>query len=166
MEGLGRVFDVAPVIVPVDIAGGAQTGARVHIGNADGISFLVFKEKASTASDDTTLTVQEHTAYSGGTSTSLAVLDHFYQKAATAIDPDDTWSKNDSTTTSTVLLDSENESITVIEVKASDLDSGYEWVSVNATDTSTAGQYLSVVAILHGLKVQRTPANLPGLWNV
>jgi hypothetical protein len=49
----------------------------------------------------------------------------------------------------------------VVEVQASELSDGYEWVSVNTTDSgTTTGKLGTVIAILYDLKVQRAPENL------
>lgn len=160
MEGLGRLYDVAAGVVPVDLAGGAQTGNRVHLKNCSGVAIVFYKE-AGAAAEATTLTLKQHTAAAAGTSADLAVVDHYYLKSEATLDADEVWTKVTQAAAATVTpAVSDTQQILVIEVDASELDDGYEWVSVDTADTTTAGQIGSVLYLLRDLNVQRAPASL------
>jgi hypothetical protein len=167
MRALGRLFDIGVVIPPVDLAGGAQTGGRIRLNNGEGVAF-VYVADAGTAGEDVDLDVQEHDAASAGTSQDLDVVTHFYSKRETTLDNDEAWVRStDITAASEVDLgadEGEAQVIAVVEVSATSLSDGFEWVSVNTTDAgATAGKLGTVIAIVYDLKVQRTPANLPVL---
>lgn len=164
MEALGRLFDVVPAFVPVDLntADGA-TGLRVHLKNCQGVTF-VFVKGAGTAGDDPDLDVQQHTAATGGTSSDLDVVAHFFRKEETTLDADETWTRSTQNVASEVDLgdtSAEVQGLYVVEVDASQLSDGYEWVSVNVTGTLAAAQLGAGLYILHGLAHQRSPELLP-----
>lgn len=165
-EALGRLFNVASVIAPVDLAGGAGTGKRVHMLHADGVAFI-YTADAGTAGEDVDLDIQEHNASSGGTSQDLDVVTKFYSKRETTLDNDETWVESTQTAASEVDLgddEGENEVIAVVEVQASQLSDGFEWVSCNTTDSgTTSGKLGAVLALTYDLHQQRTPPNLPDL---
>jgi hypothetical protein len=163
MEGLGRLFDLACGVAPVDLAGGAQTGIRVHLKNCAGVTVVFFKE-AGAASEATTLDLQEHSASTGGTSQDLDEVDHYYLKSEATLDNDETWTRVTQTRASEITpAASDTQQILAFYVDATWLSDGFEWISVNTTDTTTAGQLGSVLYILHDLAVQRRPDNLAEL---
>lgn len=172
MEGLGRLFDIGLAWSPVDSQSGAITGKRICLSGASGITFLVNKG-AGTAGDDPVYTLQQHTAYTGGTTANLVVCDHYYLKDEATLDNDESWSKvtNNGGTASQTISDpggagtsAEHQQLLVVEVGADQLTDGYAWVSLNLADTGAAGaQLASAVYILHDLASQRAPANLPNL---
>lgn len=158
MEGLGRLFDLSAGIVPVDLAGGAATGKRVHLRDASAVSIVIYKA-AGTATENSTVTLQEHTAASGGTSTNLAAVDHYYAKTEASLDGDEVWVRVDNTSggaaQATITLTGGSEQLIVIPLDASALSDGYGWVSVNTSDLTTAGALGAVLYALHDLTVQR-----------
>jgi len=161
-NGLGHTFDVLSCIVPIDLATGANTGHRIHMKNYDKLAFVAAFNNG-TAGEAPTITLQEHTAKTGGTSTNLVEIDTYWKKEEAQLDGDETWTKVTQTAAATITdadWDDANEAIVVFEVGADQLSSGYEWLSVNIADTGTA-QVGTVFAIGHGLRQQRTPANLP-----
>lgn len=170
MEGLGRLFDVGLAWAPVDSQSGAITGKRIAMSGASGLTIVVTKG-AGTAGDDPVFTLQEHTAYTGGTSQTLAAIGHYYLKQETTLDNDESWSKVDNTsggaaqgTVTGNATSAETQCLFVIEVDAASLSDGYTHVSLNLADTGSAGaQLASAVYILHDLYRQRTPANLGNL---
>src|SRR5688572_3531279 len=89
MEGLGRVFDVGLAWAPVD-AQSAQTGKRISLANASGITFLIVKA-AGTAGDDHSYDVQQHTASVSGTTADLDVVTRYHVKQETTLDNDESW---------------------------------------------------------------------------
>lgn len=166
MEALGRLFNVAKVIAPIDLASGAQTGSRVHLKDCSGVAFIYFAD-AGTAGEDVDLDVQQHTAASAGTSADLDVVTRWFSKRETTLDNDEVWTKHTQTAASEVDLgedEGENEVIAVIEVSTKSLSDGYEWVSVNTTDSgTTAGKLGCVLAITYDLTDQRAPELLADL---
>src|ERR1700743_2514683 len=99
MEALGRLFDVGTGWAPDDLntADGA-TGKRISMSGAEAITFVVFLGVGGT--EDLTLDLQMHTAYTGGTSADLdsgttgaTGVDHWYIKSETALDNDESWVK-------------------------------------------------------------------------
>lgn len=164
MRGLGRLFDVCTGITPVaDIAAGANTGARIHMRNYQSLGVLFFKNAASAGTDTVTITLQEHTAASAGTSTDLVAITDWYEKSEATLDGDETWVENTQTAAATLaltnaLVPAASQAIVFFEVEASALSAGYEWLSVNIADPGAGGTILGgVFYIPSGLKIQRRP---------
>lgn len=161
---LGRLFDLSAGVVPVDLQT-AQTGKRVHLKNCGGVTIVVFKA-AGTAGDDPTVDLQEHDAASSGTSRDLDVVTSYFLKAEATLDGDETWSRFTQSAASEIVdpggagTSAEEQQILVIEVEATQLSDGYEWISLNVADTGTNAQLGAVLYILRDLNVQRKPANL------
>lgn len=164
VEALGRLFDVTPAIVPVDLAGGAQTGLRIHMRDYDGVAFVYLAE-AGAAGEDVDLDVQEHDASTAGTSQDLDTVTRWHSKREVTLDGDEAWVLSTQAAGSEVDLgadEGENQVIAVVEVQASELSDGFEWVSINSTDPgTTAGKLGAVLAVLYDLKVARAPVNMP-----
>lgn len=165
MHALGKDFNIFPVIAPVDLASGAVTGGRVYLKDCSGVSFVYIAD-AGAAGEDVDLDIQEHNASTGGTSQDLDVVTQWYSKRATTLDGDDVWVRSTQTAASEVDLgadEGENQVIAVVEINTYQLSDGFEWVSVNTTDSgATAGKLGAVIAITHGLSYQRRPDLLPG----
>jgi hypothetical protein len=166
MEALGRLFDLAPGWVPANLQGGI-TGQRVSLENAGGVTIIVFKA-AGTAGDDPAFDLQQHTAYTGGTTADLDIVDHYYLKAHTSLTGATTWSRETQTAASEITdpggatTSAEEQQILVIEVEAEQLSAGYTHVSLDATDPANANaQYGGCLYILRDLQIKGTPANLP-----
>ncbi|MGI5286636.1 hypothetical protein ACQEVF_25310 [Nonomuraea polychroma] len=166
MEALGRLFNIAAVVAPVDLSGGAQTGARVHLRDGEGVAFVYFAD-AGTDGEDVDLDVQEHNASSAGTSQDLDVVTRWFSKREATLDNDEQWTKHTQTAASEVDLgddEGQNQVLAVVEVSSKSLSDGYEWVSVNTTDPgATAGKLGCVLAIVYDLTVQRSPELLADL---
>lgn len=174
MEALGRLYDFGTGWAPVDIdtANGA-TGKRISMSGAAGITFLVLCGVGG--SEDLTLDVQQHTAYTGGTSADLdstAVATstgptYYYIKAETALDNDEAWVKvTQSEASECVVVGATygtQQKVVAIEVLASQLGDGYSHVSLNAAITTSTSQLGSCTYVLHDLAAQRKPTNLPNL---
>lgn len=159
MNGLGRIFDISQGINVVDLAGGAVTGARIHLRNYETCAIVVFKEAGADA-EPVVFTLQEHSASSSGTSQDLAVITEWYHKTEATLDGDETWTRVTQAAAATFSQasgDSDTQSIIVVEVEAASLSAGFEWISVNSADVTTAGQLGGVLYIPHGLKIMRQP---------
>lgn len=165
-NGLGYIFDIGSAFSPVDFnTADAATGHRVHMRNYENIAFVLFKG-AGTAGADPVVTVQEHTAASGGTSTNLAVITEFYSKTETALDGDEVWVRTAQAAAATAnmgLTTAEEEGIHVLQFHASQLSAGYEWISCNIAATVANAQLVSGLYILTGLKIMREPTLLAQL---
>ncbi len=159
--GLGADFDIGTQIVSIDLADGANTGHRIHLMNYGAVTFVGCLA-TGTAAEAVTFTVQEHDANTAGTSQNLAVIDEYWQKEEATLDGDETWTRVAQTAAATVTdadWDDANELLVAFKVRAEQLSDDFEWVSVNVADPGTA--HLGVVlAIMHDLKVMRSPQNL------
>lgn len=173
MEALGRLFDIGTGWAPVDLdtADGA-TGKRISMSGADAITFVVFT--GAGASTALGFNVQQHTAYTGGTSADLDAagvatstgMDHYYIKSEATLDNDEGWTRVAQTASSNVDLAAATgltQYILVIEVNAAMLGDGYSHVSLNAAGTLGAAKLGACLYFLHELRYQRKPANLPNL---
>lgn len=161
MKGLGRLFDLAPGVIPVDLSGGAVTGKRISLRDARSVAFVVFKGLEA-GTDDPVLTFQQHTANTGGTSANLAVVTEYYKKSAVSVAGTETWTKVTQAASQTVTLTSEaaNQGIYVVQISADSLSDGYQYVSVNSADAGSTAQLGGILAVLFDLEVQRAPENL------
>jgi hypothetical protein len=136
MEGLGRVFNVLPVADDV----------YVYLGDADAVTFV----GVLAAGDTWTLT--EATAQAGTGAAVLATMTHYHVSATNGA----VWQELTQAAASTIVTTA-SQDVVVVTVSASELSAGFDWVKLTSTSTGT------VVAILHDLKVQRKPQNLPAL---
>lgn len=163
MRGLGHHFDICSGIpVIADIAAGANTGHRVHMRNYDNLAVVVHKGVASAGTDSVVVTLQEHTAASGGTSANLAVITDYYIKSEASLDGDETWAATTQAAAATVTLTGATyaalQTILVFEVSAASLSADYEWLSVNIADPGSGGTIPgTVLYVASGLKIRRAP---------
>ena len=168
MKGLGRVFDIAPVLAPVDLGAGNATGLPVSLENAGGVTFVLFKE-AGAADEDPVLVFREAQDGSGTNEQDLDVVTEWYAKTDTAnntLSGNETWTRFTNTVAGDVDLDAkggnaEDQAIVCVYIDADDLSDGFTHVTLDIADVGTTGAQLGgVIAILHDLKVQRYPENL------
>lgn len=166
MKGLGKTFDIGSAFTPVDFnTSDAATGHRIHMRNYESVAMVLYKG-AGTAGADPVVTVQEHNAASAGTSQNLAVITEFYKKEETTLDGDEVWvitTQAAAATANMGLTSAEQEGIYVIEVEASQLSAGFQWVSFNIAATVANAQLVSGLYILTGLKIMREPTLLANL---
>jgi hypothetical protein len=167
MLGLGRLYDVGCALAPVDLATAGATGKRISMDGCSGIDILLIYG-AGTDGDDPVPSLQQHTAYTGGTSADLAKIDTIYRKAETTLDNDEIWVKTTQTAAAimtAVADDAQKQKIYVIHVPAAALTDGYTHISVNQADLSNNAQLAAFIYLKVDIKDQRTPANLPNLLN-
>ncbi len=162
---LGKNIDVFHQFVPSDIAAAAKTGARINMKNYQKVTFVGYFG-AGHAAEPPTITLQEHTLYTGGTSTNLVVIDEFYTKSEASIDGDEAWVKVTQTAAATITDATWDDALEVLccfTVDADALSDGYEFLSCNVADVGAGGtaKYSAMLAIGTELRVSRTPANLP-----
>lgn len=173
-EILGTMIDVGTGWAPVDLdtANGA-TGKRLAMTLHRSVTFFVFL--AVGATDDVVLDVQQHTAYTGGTSNDLDAaavtdsvgVDHFYIKSEAALDNDEGWTKVTQTAASEITLTGatygDKQNIVAITVDARQMGAGYSHISLNAATTTSTAHLGACLYVVHGLRYQRKPASL---WNL
>ena len=161
MEGLGRLFDVSTAFVPTDAVAGAITGKRVSLKNAGGCTIVVQTSGGST--DITDVDLQQHTASSGGTTTDLDIIDHYYYKSEATLDGDETWTRATQSAASEItnVGAASEELLLVIEVDATQLSDGYSYISLDVPDLGTNGtRFCSGLYQLRELRAPRKAANL------
>lgn len=172
MEGLGRLFDFSPAVVPVDInTSDAATGLRISMSGHSGIAVVLHTLVGG--ADDITLDFQQATAYTGGTSNDLDAtngatgIDHYYIKAETALDGDESWVKVTQSAASEVVIAGATygamQKLVVVQVDASQLADGFTHLSVNIACTTSTSQLLTALYVPYDLHVQRAPVNRPNL---
>lgn len=161
---LGRLFDVKPCVVPIDLSSGAQTGLRVNLRDWGGCAFVYFAD-AGTAGEDVDLDIQQHTVATSGSPADLDVVTQWHSMRETTFDNDETWTTSTQAAGSEIDLgddEGEVQCMAVVEVTADQLSDGYSWVSCNVTDPgTTTGKLGCVIAIRYDPKRGRAPANLP-----
>lgn len=175
MEGLGRLFDIGVGAAPVDFntANGA-TGKRIAARDASGLTVVVFAGAAASGTDDMTITIQNHTASTGGTTATAAdAVSAAYVKSETALDNDESWvalTPASGVVTLAGATYAATQKIVVVEVDLKKLgtvtDSSFTHVSANVASGSTdAAQLGGVLYVLHGLVSGRAPTSLGNLLN-
>lgn len=167
MRALGRLFDIGIGWAPVDLdTANAATGKRVALAGARGITFVAVT--AAGGATAATFDVQEHTAYTGGTSRDLDAVTEYYLKSETALDNDESWSRTTQAAASEVSLgtaDGDNEYILVIEIDAEQLSDDATHVSLDFAATLGAAKLGTCLYFLHELRYQRRPDKLGNLLN-
>lgn len=176
MEGLGRVFDVGLAVAPVDInTSDAATGKRIYMGDCSGVTIVAVCGVGG--ADDITFDVQQHTAYTSGTSNDLDStgvstsrgLTYYYLKAETALDNDESWVKVTQSEASECTVVGATygtqQKLVAIYVASTALGDTYTHMSVNVACTTSTAQLIAVLYLKHDLDVQRKATNLPNLLN-
>lgn len=182
MDALGRIFDVGTGWAPVDLdtADGA-TGLRTNMTMHDAVTFLVIAAAGATTA--ATITLQQHTAYTGGTSNNLAsatVSDSqgvtvWYIKSEATLDNDEGWTKVTQAEAATISLVGatygDKQYMLAVEVRADQLGAGYTHVSLNFSATLSAPKLATCIVLPHELRYRRAPERLfnilrPGAANV
>lgn len=166
VEGLGRLFDIGLGWAPVDIdTANAATGKRLSLARASGVTILFIG--AVGGAEDLVLDVQQHTAYTGGTSADLDCVTQWYIKAETALDNDESWVAVTQSVASECTVVGATygamQKMVAIEISAASLSAGYSHVSVTAAITTATAQLCTCIYIVHDLAAQRTPPNLGNL---
>lgn len=165
MRGLGKEFDVCSGIMPVDLAAGANTGHRVHMRNYETLAVVLVKSAASAGTDNVVITLQEHSAASGGTSQNLAAITDYYVKSEATLDGDEVWAEGTQAAAATLTLAGATyaglQLIALFEVGAPALSAGFEWLSANIADPGSGGTISgSLFYIPTGLKFELRPDRL------
>lgn len=178
MQALGRLFDVGAGWAPVDLnTGDGATGKRISLAGAEGVTFLVFCGVAAGGTDDLILDVQQHTAFTSGTTNDLdsaAVagsrgITEWFIKAETALDGDEQWVRvtqaEASECTVVGATYAAQQYIVAIHVDAAQLADGYTHVSLVATCSTSNARLGACLHVVHGMRAKRRPTLLPNLLN-
>lgn len=136
MESLGRLINLC------------QTADNVYVNlrHAGAVTFICYL-----AAGDT-FTVTEANTLAGGGAAALAKVTQFYTAAPTGTG---TWTKTTQAAVSTVVTTTDV--VAVFTVRGEQLSDGFGYVRCASTSTGT------VLALLHDLRVRRTPENLPAV---
>jgi hypothetical protein len=151
---LGETYDLSTGLSPVNLATAANTGKRLSMQKVTSVDIVVIKG-AGTAAEDPVLTLKQHTAASGGTTTDLAVITQYWLKNEATLDGDETWSLITQAAAATITdpggagTSAESEQLVVINVRADQMTSGNSHISLDVADTGTNSQLGAVLYILH-----------------
>jgi hypothetical protein len=174
-RALGRILDIGTAFAPVDLNTAGATGKRVSLSHATGCLFVAYLGVAASGVEDVVFTVQQHTAYTGGTTSSLSTaavatstgITAWHMKAEALLDNDEPWIETTQADGATVTVTGATYSlfqcIVAIPISAEQLGDGYTHVSVNVADPGSASRLGGGLYLLHDLDVQRKPTNLLNL---
>ena len=147
--GLGPDYDISIGFTPVDMSLGTNTGKRINMANVKSVDIVVTKA-AGTAGQDPVLTLNSHTASTGGVTTALPVITEFYKKSEATLDGDETWTKVTQAAGATVTGTGGEEQILVINVRADQMPAADNYLSADIADTGAGvGAFGTVLYILH-----------------
>jgi hypothetical protein len=144
--GLGRVFDVI----------GVAAANPFRLRDANAVSFIVESSGAAT------ITVQGQKTFSGSglnwtAANGFGQPSVWYQNTSNAGTA--AWTKQTASwSTATLTLAATNAYMSVVTFYATQFADGYSYINISANANTTF-----IVAVLHDLAVQRTPANLAKL---
>lgn len=132
--------------LPVDLNDGANSGARFDMQKFKRVSFIIVAAAGTTPSSHT-VSFQQHTAASAGTSANLTVDNPYFHCVSTATE----FTKVEPTAAASFDIDAivgDTKFVAVFEVRQEELTDGYRWVSCNLTDAGGA-QLGTIIAIGH-----------------
>ena len=164
MNPLGHLFDIQPVIMPLDLQT-ARSGDWISLKNYHGVLFVVVKGQG-TDGDDPTFTLRQATAVAGTGVKDAAVITEYWEKEENAANLEATgaWTRVTQTAAATIAPgDPSAQSAAMyafyVDSDTLDVDGGFDCVTVNCADTGTNAQLGTVVAILLP-RYQAAPQNL------
>ena len=128
---------------PQDPAGAAASD-WIHMENAGHITFLIMQGAGSVG----TVTINNATG-AGGTGTATMPFDYYLETAANG----DTLGNKTAATTAGVALNDNDDTMMIIEIDASQLPDGSDWI--NLAISSVTATLVSVTAILSGYRYQQ-----------
>jgi hypothetical protein len=139
---LGGKFDIVPSILPVDLQGSsAGTGTRIRVDGYRKVVAFLFKA-VGTDNDDPVISLQRHTANSGGTSETVNITKYRTRLAATFTDAT-AWAEGTqaSGATLTVADSAQKGGMIAIEIDTADIcDGTFTHFSMNVADTGSNAQ--------------------------
>jgi hypothetical protein len=162
-NGLGNRYDLGTGFVPVDMQT-AQTGKRLYMGNCDSVDVVLIKA-AGTAGDDPVLTLKQHTAATGGSTSNLASITKYWVKREATLDNDELWEEFTQAAGATITdpggatTSAEEQQIVVFNVSKDQLTGSNKYISLDVADTGTNAQLGTVLYILLGVDGKASPAS-------
>jgi len=146
------------------------------MGLASGVTFVASIGAEVSTTTDLTLTFKQATAYASGTSNNLASatvtgssgIEKYWTKSETTLDNDEAWVENTMAEGAVITLAAASfaakEKLVAVYISADQLGDGYTHVSCDIA-VAALGQveYAAGIYILHDMRSQRKPANLPNL---
>lgn len=177
MRGLGRLYDIGLGVAPVDMnAGDGATGKRISVMGSLSMDVVVILGAAASGTDDVTIDVQQHTAYTSGTSGDLDAaatsaltqpargITQYWIKSETALDNDEVWTRVTQSEASEITLAgatyAARECIVVFNVGPAQLGTGYTHLSVNVSYATNAVRTCTVLYLPVGLRSGARPDRL------
>lgn len=162
MNPLGRLFDIVPGVIPLDLQT-ARTGDYVSLKNCEG-ALVVFFKGAGTAGDDPTIEIQQATTVAGGGAKDLDGFEVLYKKEGT-LTAVTSWTAVSQTADEDFVgsaTSAESEGLYCAWVPAVLLDgeNGFDCIQVNTKDVGTNAQLGCVLYILCGLRHHSNPDGL------
>ena len=160
-RALGKIYNVGSVTVPTDAVAAAITGARTSHRHCQGVSYIIVTTGGST--DITDLDLQEHSAYTSGTSQDLDIVTKMFYRSEASVDGDEAWTAWSQSAASEVtnIGAASEELVAVLDVGSEQLSDGFYYTSLNVPDLGSNGtRYVAIIPIMYGLHVQRYPTNL------
>lgn len=156
---IGSDFDIGLGIAPVDLAAAANTGKRMFVGGLDYVGVL-FVGAASAIGEAPVLTLKQHTASSGGTSSNLVAIDTWWRKSAATLADTETWSKQTQAAAATLTLEAQKQQLVYFRVDAEDLSAGNAYISCDIADVGTGPQVGCLLYLSSGLGLRDAPENM------
>ena len=171
MLKLGYTVDAGPGWAPVDLTTAGATGIRTCLKNAQSCIFLVDLAAAASGTEDVVLTLKEHTAASGGTTTNLGTLAGsvdgvtvWWIKSATVLAGTEQWVKQTQASGATITIPgatyAAKQCKVAVQINTKDLDDGYDYVSCSVADPGSVSRLGSCSVLLTDLTVRRDPSLL------
>lgn len=152
---------IIPAFVPVNMAGGANTGDWVNIRNYDRCA-IVFVAGVGAAAQDPTITVLQ--AQSDGGSSKALNFTRVDTKQATALTSVAAFTEVTQAdgNTYTNATSGELQNLFVIDISTQDMDiaNGYDWIQASIADTGSTSKVGVMLYILHDPKY--SSGALPG----
>lgn len=163
---IGETFDLSIGLSPVNLATAANTGKRVSMSEVYGLTIVLIKG-AGTAAEDPVLTLRQHTAATGGTSSDLAAITEYWVKGETTLDGDEAWTRVTQAAAATITdpgaggVSAETEMLVAIKVHPHQITAGNTHVSLDVADVGAAAQLGCVLYILDVGERPTEPAGYP-----
>lgn len=145
---ISETIQIAPIVIPIDLAAGANTGDWINVSNYQHFGILYLAD-VGTAGEDPVITVLQATDNAGTGSKALNFTRIATKQGATALSAVGTFTNTTQSSANTYssATGGENEELYLIEFDAADLDvsGGFDHISVTIADPGTAGKLGTVI---------------------
>ena len=147
---LAQNMQFIPAWIPIDINGAPQTGDIV---NMEGFSHFTFVGINGDGTGAITYTLREQDTNSGGNAADLVVIKDYWEKThATVFTGVGSFARTTQTAAATVVTTSNQVSMIVFTVEATALSAGFNYLSVNLSESMGGAVIDSGMYILHGTR--------------